>query len=120
MKTSTTALENLGIVAQLFERMDQHPDRVDAAQYRAVAQRLAQMLADATPGTALDALLQNHPAVCELYENQRYADAGLCRSPLQATVDAEVRAHDALERIRSAAAAASAKRQPLAPGESAA
>lgn len=107
MNTSShPTLANLGIVAQLFERMDRHASRVDAAQYRAVAGRLSQMLAESAGEPGLDELLDNLPAMRELYENLHYAEAGLCRSPLDAAVDAEVRAHDALERIRAAAAAA--------------
>lgn len=102
MKATQPTLSNLAIVAQLFERMDRHAERVDAQQYRAVAGRLGEML-QATEGVELDEVLAAFPAARELYENLHYAEAGLCRSPLEAAVDAEVRAHDSIDRIRRAA-----------------
>ena len=121
MKTSQPTVSNLAIIAQLFERMDRSAASVDPAQYRAVAGRLGEML-EASSSQSSDAsaaqrereeVLDAFPAARELYENMRYADAGLCRSPLQQAIDSEVKAHDLLERIREAAMAV---RPDAAPG----
>ncbi len=112
MKTTQPTVSNLAIIAQLFERMDRSAGSVDPAQYRAVAGRLGEMLeassaANTTSPSAdqreREDVLEAFPATRELYENIRYADAGLCRSPLQLAIDSEVKAHDALARIRKGA-----------------
>lgn len=98
--TEPTTLTNLALVAQLFERMDRGAGHVDPSQYRQVAGRLAYMLRALPADVSLDEVLDQLPATREMYENLHYAEAGLCRSPLEAAVDAEVRAHDLIERIR--------------------
>lgn len=91
---------NLAILAPLLERLDRSTQPVDAAQYRSVASRLAQELAHSgeTAGAddAVHALLRTHPAAATLYENAHYAQAGLCRSPLDASLAAEIAARDAI------------------------
>jgi hypothetical protein len=44
------------------------------------------------------------PAPAELHENRHYAEAGLCRSPLEAAVEAELVARDLLARLRAPSA----------------
>ncbi len=83
-------------MASLIERLERQPLRASAAQYRGVAQLLDTLLAQAAPGAELDALLGASPALAELYENQHYAQAGLCRSPLEAGLNAELAAAAAL------------------------
>ena len=100
-----TVPEHLIVVltlAQLLERLDHSAVAVDAAQYRLVATRLSDALAQAQPSDALRALLNAHPASAELYENLHYAHAGLVRSPLERSLSTEAAARDA---IRSAAGA---------------
>jgi len=46
-------------------------------------------------------VLDAHPAAAELYENINYQVAGLCRSPLDASMNAELKAHQALQRAAS-------------------
>lgn len=93
------AFETVVVLAGLLERLERHPSHVDAEQYRVVVQRLGRALdADELPAEALDAVLSAHPAAAELYENRRYAQAGLCRSPLEAAVTAETLARDTLKR----------------------
>ena len=103
---TVTVPEHLIVVltlAQLLERLDHSPITVDAAQYRLVATRLSDALAQAQPSDALRALLNAHPASAELYENLHYAHAGLVRSPLERSLSTEAAARDA---IRSAAGSA--------------
>ena len=60
-----TVPEHLIVVltlAQLLERLDHSAIAVDAAQYRLVAARLSDALAEAQPSDALRALLKAHPA----------------------------------------------------------
>jgi hypothetical protein len=52
---------------------------------------------------ALAALLDTHPAAAELYENVNYQHAGLCRSALDASLDAERQARQAIHLAMSRA-----------------
>ncbi|HOZ95060.1 MAG TPA: hypothetical protein PK242_13395 [Ottowia sp.] len=98
MKTLQAPTRSAAVLAQLLERLDASKQPVDAHQYRTVAARLADMLADAD--TDWQPLLQQSPAAAALYENLHYADAGLCRSPLDAAMRAEMSARDAIETAR--------------------
>jgi hypothetical protein len=88
----------LALMARLLARLEHSRVPVDAAQYRAVAQHLAEALAQAEPGPSLQALLDTHPAAAELYENLNYRHAGLCRSPLDQALRAEMAAQAAIHR----------------------
>jgi hypothetical protein len=83
-------LQSLAATASLLERLERQPLRASATQYRDVARLLDSLLTEAAPGAELDALLGASPALAELYENQHYAQAGLCRSPLEAGLKAEL------------------------------
>lgn len=85
-------------LAKLFQKLEAAPEAVAPSQYRAVAERLAQALREAPAGEALDALLRAFPAAAELYENVQYAHAGLCRQPLEAALNAELLAREAIAR----------------------
>lgn len=98
MKTLQTPTQTTAVLAQLLERLDASPVSVDAHQYRTVAERLAQALANAEVDWG--SLLAQSPAATEIYENLHYAEAGLCRSPLEAATTAEVAAREAIERAR--------------------
>ena len=87
------------VLAALLERLDRSAVPVDPAQYRTVADRLLQALRDAKPGDELGTLLSNHPAAAEMYENMHYELAGLCRSPLDAALAAEIQARTALQQV---------------------
>lgn len=99
--TQRTNLEILAMLAGLFERVERRTDRIDADQYVALVERLKRALAADLPAEGLEAVLTLHPAVAELYENLHYAQAGLCRSPLDMAVAAETAARDALARLQS-------------------
>jgi len=92
------SLHVLAAMAALLERLEREPRQASAAQYRGVAQQVSQLLAEAEPGAMLDALLAVAPATTELYENLQYTHAGLCRSPLEAGLNAELAASAAITR----------------------
>jgi hypothetical protein len=92
-------------MAALLERLERTPRAASAEQYRSVVKRVDQLLAEAEPGEALHALLEVAPATAEIYENRQYAHAGLCRSPLDASLAAEKEAVAAIARSRKPAAA---------------
>lgn len=89
----------LAMLAALLEKLERGPVPVQADQYRSVAQRLAAELAAVEPDVALGELLKVFPAASELYENLRYAHAGLCRSPLEPSLKAEMAVRDLLSKI---------------------
>jgi len=85
-------------LSQLLQRLEGRPAGVSAGQFRTVAQRLSDALRDAPPGEALEAILGTFPVAAELYENLQYEHAGLCRSPLEPALNAELAARQALQR----------------------
>ena len=87
------------LLAQLLERLERSADPVGAAQYRSVVLHLADELNDAPSNGAFSALLDAHPAAAELYENLNYRHAGLCRSPLDSALKAELQAKDVIDRL---------------------
>ena len=98
MKTLQAPTRTAAVLAQLLERLDASQQAVDAHQYRTVAARLSAMLQDAE--IDWQPLLAQSPAAAALYENLHYADAGLCRSPLDAAMRAELGARQAIEAAR--------------------
>jgi hypothetical protein len=106
METSyptTAALQALAAMAALLERLERAPRAASADQYQKVARLVGRLLSEAEPGDALNALLAMAPATAEIYENQQYAHAGLCRSPLDESLAAEQEAAAAITRSRRAA-----------------
>jgi hypothetical protein len=103
MTTQQTLRNQAGVLtvpatlAHLLDVLDHRPRGADAAQYRAVAVSLAHQLTQLDQDT-LDALLQSSPSATELYENLHYDHAGLCRSDLDAAMQAELLAKEALGR----------------------
>jgi len=89
-----TVVATLAHVLQKLERST----AVGADQYRAVVQHLSDELAKVPADAALQAVLDAHPAAAEVYENLNYAHAGLCRSPLEVAMRAELRAREAIGR----------------------
>ncbi|MBP6813949.1 MAG: hypothetical protein KA169_03605 [Burkholderiaceae bacterium] len=88
-------------LAYLLEKLEQLPGPIGADQHRWVVDRLSQALAQAEPGPELDAMLDVHPGVAELYENLHYAHAGLCRHPLDSALSAEQSAQRLIARVRA-------------------
>ncbi|MCW7539268.1 hypothetical protein OOT46_15595 [Aquabacterium sp. A7-Y] len=99
-------------LARLLDLLDRSGKAVSPEQYRVVAGRLSQALQELAGEPALEAVLSAFPAAAELYENLNYQHAGLCRSPLEAALNAELRAHEVI--------AKAARHAPATPGEGAA
>ena len=99
-------LHDLAAMASLLERLEHGPrngqgaSAASAEQYLHVVQQVDTLLGRAEPGVALDALLAAAPATAQIYENRQYAVAGLCRSPLDAALEAELAAKAAIEKAR--------------------
>lgn len=100
---NTTVSKNLVMLARMLERLDRSGVAVDPQQYRGVVEHLSELLRTVPHDAGLEALLEASPATAELYENLNYQHAGLCRSPLDPALSAEVAARDAIEAARSSA-----------------
>ena len=100
---STPASADLTVVAVLaglLGRLEASKTAVSPAQYREVVSRLSAALIEADAHPQLRAVLDAHPAAAELYENLHYDQAGLCRSPLDAALSAEMRAVQVIDAAR--------------------
>ena len=95
-----TSLTVIYMLAQLLERLEHSRVPVDAAQHQLVAARLAMALGEVTTSPQLSVILETHPAAAELYENTHYHHAGLCRSPLDPALAAELGASQAIALAR--------------------
>jgi hypothetical protein len=93
-------LRVVATLARLMQTLDHSATPVGPAQYRSVAQHLAQALAEAEADSALEAVLNTYPAAAELYENVRYEHAGLCRLPLARSLQSEQAAREAIHTAR--------------------
>lgn len=98
--TVTAELKPLAELALLLERLDRTRREASPEQYRFVVQNLTRLLQQATPGPLLDQLVAAFPGTAELYENLNYAAAGLCRSPLEQSLNAELDARQLISRAR--------------------
>jgi len=96
-------LTMLVMLAQLLEHLERNPGSIQPDQYRSVVRHLASELAEVGRDDTVDSLLIAFPAMSGLYENIHYESAGLCRSPLDASLAAELSARAALERASKAA-----------------
>lgn len=97
---NTTVSKNLVMLARMLERLDRSSEPVDAQQYRGVVEHLGEALRNAPHDAALEAVLDASPATAELYENLQYRHAGLCRSPLEPSLNAELAARAAIDAAR--------------------
>lgn len=97
---NTAVSKNLVMLARMLERLDRSSEPVDAQQYRGVVEHLGEALRNAPHDAALEAVLDASPATAELYENLQYRHAGLCRSPLEASLNAELAARAAIDAAR--------------------
>ena len=97
-----TVNKNLAVLARMLAQLEHSERPVDAEQYRTLARRLADEMRGLSRDAGLDAVLQAYPAAAELYENLNYRHAGLCRSPLEPALAAELAARKAIESLRAA------------------
>jgi len=96
-------LTMLVILAQLLEHLERNPGGIHPDQYRSVVRHLTSELVEVSRDDTFESLLEAFPAMSQLYENLHYKEAGLCRSPLDTSVAAELSAGAALERASKAA-----------------
>jgi hypothetical protein len=101
---NTTTSTNLIMLARMLERLDRSEVAVDPQQYRVVVDHLADTLRTAPHDAGLEAVLDGSPATAELYENLQYEHAGLCRSPMEAGLNAELDARAVIDKARRSAA----------------
>ncbi|MBL8288984.1 MAG: hypothetical protein JNL85_13450 [Rubrivivax sp.] len=94
-------LRPLAATALLLEKLDRTPRQASAEQYRTVVLRAAMLLDEAASGPVLNQLLDASPALAELWENRHYATSGLCRTPLDKALQAEMQATELLARVRA-------------------
>jgi hypothetical protein len=99
-------LHSLAAMAGLLERLERHPTPsrgASAEQYQGVARQVSRLLSLAEPDALLHQLLDAAPATAEIYENLRYSAAGLCRSPLERALNAELAASAVIVKARARA-----------------
>jgi len=101
-----TLNRTLVTLAQVLHRLEFGGRPVDPDQYRSVIQHLVAELRNQPSDAGLAAVLNAAPSVAELYENLYYEHAGLCRSPLEASVEAERLARQVIANARRKAAQA--------------
>lgn len=89
----------LAALARLLERLDHSEQPVDADQYCIVVRRLQQLLQETPADAALQAVLEAFPAAAQVYENLHYQHAGLCRTPLERSLNSELAARRILDRV---------------------
>jgi len=89
---SVSDLDVVHALARLLQRMEANPATMDAHQYRTVVEQLKKAFEKVEPGPGLQLVLEDAPAASEVYENLRYAHAGLVRSPLEKALNAELEA----------------------------
>jgi hypothetical protein len=88
-------------LSELLQRIEASAQPIGAAQYRRLVRHLAQLLDSLPPGPDLDRLLHTFPAAAGLYENRVYEHAGLCRSPLEASLNSELSARALIDKVRT-------------------
>lgn len=97
-RTLPESLQTVLSLARLLQRLEASREPVSADQYRSVVVHLDDALQQAPAGDVLDAILAASPAAADVYENLNYAQAGLCRTPLDVSMRAELAAREALAR----------------------
>ena len=88
------------LLSQLLERLDRSAVPVGAEQYLSVVRHLKNEFEELGTESALSALLDAYPSAAELYENLNYQHAGLCRSPLEPALAAELQARRLIEQVK--------------------
>ena len=96
MTTPLTTHRNLVTLVQVLRKLEHSRVPVDPEQYRSLVAHISTELQNHAKDAGLEALLAAAPELAELYENLNYEHAGLCRSPLDASVRAEQQARDAI------------------------
>ncbi len=85
-------------LAGLLERLEVDVKAGGAGQYQSVVRHLVDELGRLETDDKLEFVLGLFPATSDLYENLRYQQAGLCRAPLEASLNSELEARAMIER----------------------
>ncbi|MEO6410695.1 MAG: hypothetical protein ABIO45_18350 [Burkholderiaceae bacterium] len=88
------------MLASLLERLEHSVVPVGPEQYRSIVGHLRAELIEVQAQGDLALLLERFPATSELYENLHYAQAGLCRSDLEAATRSELAAQSVIAQAR--------------------
>ena len=88
-------------LAELLHRVDAAPSTIGPGQYQALVQHLGRLLVTLPCDDDLRRLLATFPAAAQVYENLHYAHAGLCRAPLEASLNSELSARELIERCKA-------------------
>jgi len=97
-----TRLETVIALARLLERVERAPSSASPDQYRALVLQLQGALDEGLPTDALNAVLSAYPAAGEVYENMHYAQSGLSRAALDASVASEMQASQLIAKVAAA------------------
>jgi hypothetical protein len=97
----TGALKTAITLAELLQRVESSNQAIGPGQFRLLVLHLQRLLLELPADDGLEALLNSFPAAAALYENLRYAQAGLCRSPLEASLNSELRARAVIDKART-------------------
>ena len=85
-------------LAGLLEKIEADPRAGGADQYRSIVRHLVEELGRLETDAALEWVLGVFPATSALYENLRYQQAGLCRTPLELSLNSELEARAVIDR----------------------
>ncbi|MES2715176.1 MAG: hypothetical protein V4795_05395 [Pseudomonadota bacterium] len=88
-------------LAELLQRVEASPATIGAEQYRHLVLHLGQLLDSLPPGPGLQQLLDTFPAAAMVYENRHYGHAGLCRAPLEQSLNSELAARQLIEKVQA-------------------
>jgi hypothetical protein len=97
----TAAFKTAITLAELLQRVEAAPASIGAQQYRALVQHLGHLLDGLPAGAALQRLLDTFPAAAMVYENRHYSHAGLCRAPLDQSLNSELAARQLIEKVQA-------------------
>jgi len=92
-------LQPIAALAKILQEVEAGGYAGHAEQYQHVASQLSQLLADVEPDEILYSIFNAYPAAAELYENVRYAHAGLCLHDIDAAIKAETAAAELLKGV---------------------
>ena len=97
----TGAFKTAITLAELLQRVETAPTSIGAQQYRALVQHLGQLLDQLPPGAGMQTLLDTFPAAGMVYENRHYSHAGLCRAPLEQSLNSELAARQLIGKVQA-------------------
>ena len=97
----TGAFRTAITLAELLQRVEAAPATIGAGQDRALVQHLGVVLDELPAGAGLQKLLDTFPAAAMVYENRHYGHAGLCRAPLEQSLNSELAARSLIEKVQA-------------------